>query len=750
MKKPWKNAGHYGKISLLAFAGLLLVAVIAAVDVDSKNKQNDIIEEQQEWLEIKNELNSIEQELLVIRQEELMLISGAPRGLDYFSLEDSLARIISMLRALQRRVEGTPLAETISRIDYVTQRYRESLKKTFEDRQKLSWVASQSLITRLRAAEGRLLKGFEVLEEREYYYDFTEISLRERDFTTSLNMRLADGLRTRTDALERRLQASNLNTNQKAALIKDLNLYRDNVNQIMNAILALELQTAHNTLQYDRLAPPFKKCKDMVDARITEATEVLAKLRRNGLAKTVLAFSIILVLFSIFTVTQYRQGRRLVTRLRELTEAMDEIGRGNYKGEFEITVDKDEVGMLVSRFQSMTRKIQSQFETINMERERAERASQAKNDFLANMSHEIRTPMNGVLGMLELLEGTRLDEEQSELVRLLSSSGQSLLSIINDILDYSKIEAGALELDIHSFDLRNCLEDILVLFAPRAREKKLTMSQEVASDVPRRLNGDVTRLQQILTNLLANAVKFTRKGHIELKVVVSHHQGDKVGLLFSIKDSGIGISEEAIKNIFRPFVQADSGITRRHGGTGLGLSICRMLVELMDGRIWIESQLGKGSTFFFEITMDDLDAEYISPEQATIEKQVSIARELRVLVVEDNVINQKVALRMLQRLDLHPQLATNGREAIEMALKKPFDIIFMDIQMPELDGLQATREILESSNLQTPPMIVALTANAFEHDREACLKAGMKAFIRKPFKLSELEEVLTQVSDQLY
>ncbi|MEW6136042.1 MAG: response regulator [Bacteroidales bacterium] len=377
------------------------------------------------------------------------------------------------------------------------------------------------------------------------------------------------------------------------------------------------------------------------------------------------------------------------------------------------------------------------------ERDRAEAATRAKSLFLASMSHEIRTPLNGIIGIVNILKQTTDPIKVAEYLEIVEISADNLLSIINDILDFSKIESQQLELENIPFHIEEEIQNVVKLLHFKATEKGLLLKAEIPGNIPSCVLGDPVRFKQILINLVNNAIKFTEKGFIEVSATLHDLPPDQCVIYCAVKDTGIGITEEGKLRLFREFSQTDKSISRRFGGSGLGLAISKKLVEMMQGEIGVESEYGKGSTFWFTVTFGRCDTHH-TPGKTHSEISTGVSRHKNILLVEDNVINQKVALFALQKMGHFVDVAENGEICLQKVKEKDYDVVLMDVQMPIMDGYTATQRIRawEKETGRKPLRIIAMTANAEKSERTYCLSIGMDEYISKPFKPERLAALL--------
>jgi PAS domain S-box-containing protein len=446
-----------------------------------------------------------------------------------------------------------------------------------------------------------------------------------------------------------------------------------------------------------------------------------------------------------FEVHAYPEMGGLAVYLRDITERK--------KAEEELHNAKEE---LERRVEERTADLEKANEELTKAKDAAEAAVESKAAFLANMSHELRTPMNAVIGFSNLLLDEPLTSDQKDFIDRIRTSGEVLLALINDILDFSKIEKNKVELEHLPMSLRTIVEEALSIVSIQANDKGLNLAQATSYGTPDRIMGDPGRLRQVLINLLGNAVKFTDKGYVSVSISSKALGDRKHQILFEVRDTGIGIPPERMDMLFLPFSQVEKSISSQRGGTGLGLAISKRLVELMGGEIWAESSPGMGSKFSFTIETEAVPGKFARSSKSALTKKalgnLAENRPLRILVAEDDPSNQRVIAQMLKSLGYRADTASNGLEVLQALERQPYDLVFMDVKMPEMDGLETTREIHKRWP-ETGPKIIATTAYALEGDREICIEAGMDGYLTKPINRDELatllQNVITSITDKI-
>jgi len=558
------------------------------------------------------------------------------------------------------------------------------------------------------------------------------------------NERLLNDLTTKNDLQHLQTDIINLENKISGAVIRGVSVDStqlkaevDNINSTLFSLRVLESDIV--------IGRQVKRLYALVDEKINYTKDLVDSLKTNGKSSAEKMIN-----------TQF--GKRLTDSIKSVCLRIDELHQGTVTALIEEADTNGKKAKTLGTIMAVIAVIASLFSfsyvaykvrqqqhliaRLNVSEKKAKVAAQAKENFLANMSHEIRTPLNAILGFTNLLQRRNIDKESKGIILTIQRSGENLLAIINDVLDLSKIEAGMMRIESAPFSIRGLVHSIETMFLLKAAEKHLVLTTSVNDDMPDTLEGDATRLTQILVNLLGNAIKFTSNGNISIKIEKKGITDNIVNTLIKVSDTGIGIEKEKLNTIFERFQQAEDTVTRRYGGTGLGLSIVQELVLLQHGTITAESRPGAGTTFSIIIPYK-ISSEDITPVSKSLPEEIETGFDgVKVLVVEDNEINQSLIRHLFDSWQLEFEMARNGKEALEKLKHRQYNLVLMDIQMPEMDGYSATQEIRQTLKLDTP--IIAMTAHALAGEREKCLSYGMNEYISKPLREDQLRQLIAR------
>ncbi|MBP0020320.1 MAG: response regulator [Cyanobacteria bacterium SBLK] len=783
MKKQKHTILH--QFSLVASVALFLIIALAFLDFRDRSKTDTILKQQSKYLGLKKKVENIKLEMTLARLDESQMINS--RNIKFFrSFENRITSILILSEDLKEDCQDDPeILETLHNTTQILNKYQNSVNHILKIQKNMGLMEKEEgILLTIQDVKEKVKYNLELANRERLIIEFIQMQLDEKDFSNSLDMRIADGLIERTSKLSNEIKIDTIASNLKAILQQELDRYRELVSQLTANTLELELVTAESTLQYDRIAPELVKIHDAIDLLLNNTAEKLRQQRRNSLYQTLFIFSAALIILVTFMFLQIRSAQELVSRLQKLARGMQEITAGHFTKAKDLPQGDDEIGIVTETFLIMSSQIQSHMETIEREREKAEVANRAKSQFLASMSHELRTPLNAILGFTQLMNrDNSLDRHHREHLDIVLRSGEHLLSLINDVLDMSKIEAGRMTLNEQSFDLYQLLDTIENMLKLKADSKDIRLLFERAPDLPQYLKTDEGKLRQVLINLLGNAIKFTNTGGVFLRI--SHqvsatsqsllaplskeeiantsaslgagnkHFGSaqcrqQTTIIFEIEDTGAGIAPEEIDRLFEAFVQTETG--RKSGtGTGLGLPISQKFINLMGGEISVSSVVGEGTIFKFDIRAELVGCEAI---ETTIETRRAIALQpdqpsYRIAIVEDKLANRLLLNELLVSVGFEVREAHNGKEAIALWENWHPHLMWMDIQMPEMDGYEATRRIreLERKEKNTNSVtIIALTASVLEEERAAVFEAGCDDFASKPFQeaiiFNKIEEYL--------
>lgn len=745
----WFSQTRFSKliyqVSLLAVIALLMIAGIGLLDYRDKVLHDAFFMEQDQLLLSKKQLAYIELQTLLARLEEWQMASARKPSL-YQSFDRRIAFVRNTSNELMAQLSHTNILAHLTTLVTALELYRQSVQKSSDIQQTIGPNNAQGILSGLSAVGERIEQQLKQINKQSLIFKFMQMRLYEKDFSHSLELQLAKSLRNKSAEFSTQIQNDMLNAELKATLLANIAAYRHLVSQLMKKVEELDQISQQSVLRFKRLSPGIAAIQNGIDRRLGLTTEKLLQHEQTSSVSKAILFIVAFIALSLFTVYQIQNANTLVARLRQLANRMRDFASGQFSKLSDLPQGKDEVGMLAKTFSAMASHIKTQIFTIEQEREKAQQANHIKSQFLATMSHEIRTPVSGILGLTELLMKTDLSTQQRGFAEGISHSGESLLEVVNDILDFSKIEAGKLRLQYKPFDLRLLVETVGEQFAERAQRKGLELTCRVPTELYTAYLGDPARLNQILSNLVGNAIMFTEQGEVLLQV--SCNEKDETEhqavLKFEVCDTGPGISPQDQGRIFQSFIQAADTTARPYGGSGLGLAIAKQLAELTGGEIGVESALGKGSKFWFRVRLDK------QPEQTTGAVSTDEAlRDLRALIVDDNLTCRETLEHYLAALGVPCNSTASPRHVLSSlsaaaAREAPYKLALLDRFMPEMDGLQLVERIKADPAIRSTRIIIMGPVTS-PIDVQTSAAFGIDYFLTKPVRLSQLRDALFAV-----
>lgn len=791
--------GFFNQLSQLAVVALVVTLILAVLDFRDRSKVNRILTEQQTLLLLKKQLTQANQDLLQARLNESQLIN-TQKSIFFEKFEAELGQAEVLTQALTEQSQDEDIITPLTTTQVHLEDYRDSVVNTRSLQREMGLDDADGILPQLQTSNQSIERLLDQAGNKDLIFNFVHMQIFEKDFSSTLDMRLVNQLNAQIEAMDLAIQTASLSSDLKGTLLDEIGVYRNLVSSFINNTIELELSIAEGTLHYDRIAPEITLSQNKIDQLLEQTSGQLRSQRRSSTIQTIAVFSNAFIVLLCLVILQLRSARHLAKRLQQLARGMQEVAAGQFEEIGELPQGNDEVGTLADTFSAMATQIQSQITVIKQAQENAEIANQAKSKFLANMSHELRTPLNAILGFTQVIQQQEgLTPEQHDHLDIINHSGEHLLALINDVLDMSKIEAGKSTLNEESFDIRELLATLEAMLHFKAESKGLALRVDCAPEVPQWIQTDQQKLRQVLINLLSNALKFTHQGQVSLQVTLSSEPGKRTGealdaavspiqvLTFTVTDSGPGIAPEELQHLFDAFNQGQQG--KQQGGTGLGLAISQSFVQLMKGEIQVQSQLGQGSRFSFDLPVQlPIIAKTHPVQLPTIVGLVANQPDYRILVVENNQISRLLMVQFLTGVGFSVRTATHAQEALDRCREWYPHLIWMDF-MPITDGCEATRQIKQWAATQSPaqwnftlqspathgkvalvveptcrepapilhperrsvsetvlsqsfPVVVALTATTFEADRQRMLAAGCSDFVSQPIQRTQILQVI--------